>query len=186
MITKGKFCTALLLLSIASFVIWGIARLVAAHDFDVKVKGHFQNYLEAATIKTAEESLEAAMVELEVRGLTEGQVSIFWENPNNNIGVWYNNLSQSRDLLKEVSEEPLLNQAIILEKQKNGLTGKDFLNGIKCPKGISIYPYNKQFFWWSIFSGIAIAVFGLVCWGLNDETEWNEPLIKRKDHTAKA
>lgn len=184
MITKGKFYTTLLILSISSFVIWGVVRIVAAIEFDTQVIGCLRNYVEAGTIEVAEESLEAAIVALEERGLTEGQVSIFSKDPNNNIGLWYNNLSKSKELLTKLSEETAVNQFIVLEKQKNGLKGDG--SKIKHPKGISIYPYNGGFFWWSILSFVGIVIFAIICIVISDNDEQNEPLIKVKDHTAKA
>lgn len=162
MIKKRKVYAILFLLSLAVFIIWGGLRIKLAIEFNFAVEGYFHNYLESGSIKGAKKNLEAAIEELESRGLTEGQISIFWENPNNNIGLWYNNLVESKEVLeKVVSEETTFNQIIILEKQKDGLKGTSTSTEVKHPNGISIYPYNKIYFWCSILSPIGIIVFGL-------------------------
>lgn len=183
MITKGKLITALLLLSIASFCVWALIRLVAADDFTVKVKGHLQNYVEAGTIETAEEELTAAIVALEKKQLTEGQISIFGKDPNNDIGTWYKNLLRSREELKTLSKENINNQLFGLERQRKGLTGGQ--DSVQHPQGISIYPYNEQFFWWGAWSIIAIIAFFISYEVLKDNNELDDPLIERK-HKSKA
>lgn len=187
MITKGRFYTVLFCVSLVLLIAWGGIRIKAAIEFDSEVMGHFYNYLEAGTIEGAKDNLEAAIEELESRGLTEGQVSIFYENPNNNISIWYKNLVKSREMLEEaLSKETAFNQAIILEKQKDGLKGSSNNTVVKYPDGISIYPLNKFYFWWSILSLAGIIGFGIRMLVLAEYDEWETPLIKVKDNRAKA
>ncbi len=177
-ITKGKLITTLLIFSVASFCVWALIRLVAANDFTVKVKGHLQNYVEAGTIETAEEELTAAIIVLEKKQLTEGQISIFWKDPSNDIGIWYKNLLRSREELQTLSKENLTNQLFGLERQRKGLTGGH--DSVQHPEGISIYPYNKPFFWWGAWSIIAIIAFFIAYEVLKDDYEWDEPLFEFK------
>lgn len=187
MITKGRFYTVLFCVSLLLFIAWGGIRIKAAIEFDSEVRGYFRNYLEAGTIEGAKDNLEAAIEGLESRGLTEGQISIFLKNPNNNIELWYNNLLESRDALKKAaSEETAFNQAIILEKQKDGLKGRSNNTAVKHPDGISIYPFNQFYFWWSILSLAGIIGFGIRMLVLSEHNEWETPLIKVKDNRAKA
>ncbi len=185
MLTKGKFCWTLFIISIVSLAMWAIARINAVETFDDQIGGYLSNYAKSGTVEVAEQNLNAAIESAKVQGLTRGQISIFCKNPQNNIGLWYNNLLKSRDALKKASKEPLISQSIILEKQRNGTTdGNNFFLGI--PSGISIYPYNKQFFWWSLLSFIGIVAFAIALVYVYQKEEENEPIFKTKDKRVTA
>ena len=185
MLTKGRFYATLFIISIVVFLSWAVVRINKACTFNEEVKGYLQNYVEAGTMEIAIKNLNSAIEALEKAGLTEGQISIFWENPNNNIGLWYNNLLKSRELLRKAVKESTLEQSIILEKQKIGLSGgNENDNGtisIAIPDGISMYPYNRFFFWWSILSAIMAIVFLIIVLVLCDSCEWDDPLIKTRN-----
>lgn len=98
--TKGKFYVTLMIASVVLFIAWGVVRQNAGEKFEEEVGGYLDNYVEAGNTQTAIENLDMAIKGLEAKGLTEGQISIFWKNPNNNIGIWYHNLLESKKDLK--------------------------------------------------------------------------------------
>lgn len=184
--TKGKFYVTLLITSVVMLIAWGVSRCIAVGKFEVEVEGYFENYVEAGTVETARENLDMAIQVLEAKGLTEGQISIFWKNPNNDIGLWYHNLVESRNALKEIAKESPKDQAIVLEKQRNGLKGSEENSFIKTPSGISIYPMNKAYFWWCMLSIVACIVFLIRIGVLVDNCEMTDPLFPEKDNKATA
>lgn len=179
--TKGKFALTSCAVSVLLFVVWAVIRISAANSFSERVGGYLANYSEAGNITAAKENLNMAIKALEEMRLTEGQVSIFHKNPNNNIGLWYQNLKESQNILEKLSEENAFNQSIALEEQKNGLKGGASNTSIKHPDGISIYPHNKIFFWWSILS--LSGAIGFLIWYaiLCNNCEQNHLLIQLKN-----
>lgn len=186
MITKGRFYTVLLVISALAFVAWVATRLYASHTFNEEVYAHLVNYVRAGTSEVAERDINSAIEALEGRGLTEGQISIFCKDPKKNIGLWYENLIKSREVLRKASQESPSKQAIILEKQRDGLRGNGNNTGIEYPEGISIYPYNKLFFWWSFLSFLVACGSAIRLKRLWDNDEEDDPLIEKRDNTAKA
>lgn len=180
MIKKGNFYLTIFCASLVLLLAWAVIRINVATRFDEEVTGYLDNYVEAGTVEAAKENMELAINALEERGLTEGQVSIFYKNPNNNIGLWYNNLIESRRKLDESIELSSVQQAIILEKQRDGLKGgaSSESSSIKRPDGIEIYPYNKLFFWWSIVALAFAFVSGIACLVVKENYEWDDLLIE--------
>lgn len=184
--TKKDFYVTLVITSIVVFIAWGASRIIAAVKFDNEVEGYLRNYVAAGTAETAKENLDMAIQVLESKGLTEGQISIFCKNPNNDIGLWYHNLVESRNALEEIAKESPKDQAIVLEKQRNGLKGSEDNSFVKTPSGISIYPMNKAYFWWCMLSIVAFIVFLIRIGVLIDNCEQNDPLFPKKDNKAAA
>lgn len=184
--TKGKFLVTLMIASVLVFAGWMVARINAASKFDEEVGGYLENYVEAGNTQTAIENLNMAIKGLEAKGMTEGQISIFWENPNNNVGIWYQNLLESKKVLEQSLEEEKRDQAIVLEKQRNGLKGSESNSSVRTPEGISIYPLNKVYFGWCVGSIVAFICFliGVCC--LIDAFEFDDPLFPEKDNKVTA
>ena len=177
MITKGRFFSLLCIISVVSFLSWAGARIYKYATFQEKIGGYLQNYVESGDMETAEQNLSEAINVLEEQGLTQGQISIFWKDQNCNIGLWYNNLSESRKALTNSLQESKFNQSIILEKQRDGLKGGTKNSSVRVPDGISIYPNNKLFFWWGILSFVAIiGCVGELCY-LKQKYKMDEPLL---------
>lgn len=178
-ITKGNFCIALVCISIISLCIWAGVRIYASFRFNTTIDGYLDNYAESGTLEEAEKNLSLALEALENRNLDSGQISIFFNDPNENLGIWYQNLVSSRDELHFSLAESPADQSIILDKQKTGLSASG--KYVSKPSGISIYPYNKQFFWWSIISLLGL-ILSLIVYSIfeNDGKE-NEPLFSKRN-----
>lgn len=184
--TKGKFYATLMIASILVFVGWSVARVNASINFDEEVGGYLDNYVEAGNTQTAIENLDMAIKALEEKGMTEGQISIFWKNPNNNVGIWYQNLLKSKKALEESLEEGKRDQAIVLEKQRNGLKGSESNSSVRTPEGISIYPLNKVYFCWCVLSIIAFLAFLIRFAVLEENCELDDPLFPERDNKVAA
>lgn len=176
-LTKGNFCTALIIMFLASLCIWAGVRFYASCKFDTTIDGYLDNYAESGTLEEAEKNLSLALEALEDRNLTSGQISIFFNNPNENLGIWYQNLVSSRDELSSALTESPVKQSIILDKQKTWLS--DGGKHVSKPDGIEIYPYNKQFFWWSIISLLGLILSYIVYHILDIKYEKNKNLLKK-------
>lgn len=181
---KGHLFGALFAVSIVAFIVWAGIRTKCYFEFQDKVDGYLDNYVRAGSVELAEKNLDAAIKGAEEMGLTEGQISVLCHNPKNNIGVWYQNLVKCRADLREVAKQPMNERSRILQKQKQALSGED--NGsegsisIKVPDGITIYPYNRFFFWLGVISGIACLAFGITLLVLKSMYALDEPVFKVK------
>lgn len=76
-------------------------------------------------------------------------------------------------------------QAIILEKQRNGLKGSESNSYVEKPEGISIYPLNKAYFGWCMGAIVAF-ICSLIRLCLLNVYEFDEPLFPEKDNKATA
>ena len=72
-----------------------------------------------------------------------------------------------KEAYKELEEVPedtsRMEKTNILMKLRETLTDEGE-SGVEVtiPDGISIYPYNVSYFWWSIVSFVAICIFGVL------------------------
>ena len=188
MITRNQFTATLLTLFILSFFGWVITRSVMYNNYKQSVEGHFVNYVSSSTCEEAEKNLDLAINALKAKGLTSGQISIFYSNPQNNLDTWFANIESAKQTLTEIRDASPLEQAVVLEKQKNALIrgSGDTVYSIRTPKGITIYSYNAIFFWWCIISllGVIGSLIALIV--LYNECIGYEPLIKFKDNKVTA
>lgn len=179
---KGYLFGTLFAVSIVVFIVWAGIRTKCYFEFQDKVEGYLDNYVKAGSVEVAQENLDAAIKSAEEMGLTEGQISVLCHNPKNNIGVWYQNLVKCRENLKEVAKQPLKEQSFVLQKQKQALSGeKNGSSGsidVKIPEGITIYPYNRFFFWLGLLSVIAAVTFGITLVKLWNDGALDKPVLK--------
>lgn len=175
---KGVFYLLCSILATIIFLTWAVFRLNALFEFQEEIQGYLQNYVEAGTVDVALDNLNKALQALEEKEMTDGTTGIFREYPNDDVGLWYNNLLKSRNQLIAIENQSEYAKSIILEKQRNGLTGNG--TSIELPEGISAFPHNKIFFWWGTMSGIAAVVFWGIYFYLCDKVEADEYLIQPK------
>jgi hypothetical protein len=131
-------------------------RIVFGVGFSLGCSQYLKRASDANTIELAKANLNVAIKYAEMANLTNGIVSIFLQQPENDIGFWYSNLIASRDELSRVTTNTSqMEKSNLLMKLRETLTdnGKEGTQ-ITCPNGISVYPYNKLFFWL-----IAISLF---------------------------
>ena len=139
---------------------WVVVRIVKATDFDFGCKSYLKRAADANTIEVAKPELDKAIEYLEEHDLTSGIVSIFLKNPANDVGYFYQNLKASQaELAKADSNMSQLEESNVLMKLRETLLDDGESTSVTCPAGISIYPNNVGYFWWSIISFILAIVF---------------------------
>jgi hypothetical protein len=95
--------------------------------------------------------------------LTTGIVSLFLQQPKNDVKFWYTNIKASYDELSSLSEDATpLEKSNMLMKLRETLVDQGESTSVTCPNGISIYPFNVAYFWWSILSLLFFIIFGIM------------------------
>ena len=150
------------------FLAWAGFRTYHGIQFDRNCDGFLKRAADANTVDLAKQQLQLAVNYCDANGFTvnSGYTSIWYNTPDEEIGFWYKNLEESLIGLSKVppdaSELEKSNQLMklretLLDDDSDGTT-------VTCPEGISIYPYNKGYFGWAIFSFILAAVFGFLAY----------------------
>ena len=151
----------LALVSLFSFIGWTIATGVNSHRFDVNCKQYIKRAADASSVDVAKRELGKAIEYCENNGLTEGIVSIFFKQPKNDIGFWYENLKIAYAELDALPEDstPLEKTNVLMRVRESLTDGGE--NGIYVtrPDGIANYPNNVLYFWWATISTLALIVF---------------------------
>jgi len=158
-----SFMSWVLIIAFISFVGWGIARTVKAVQFRFNCEQYIKRAADASSIEIAKGELEKVLSYCEDNGLTEGVVSIFFKQPKNDIGFWYQNLKMAYEELENLPEDTTtLEKTNLLMKVRETLVDTDS-NGTKItlPDGISIYPYNLFYFFWTTISLIVFIFSGV-------------------------
>ena len=130
--------------------------------FDMNCTQYIKRAADANTVELAKDELEKAISYAEEEDLTEGIVSIFLHQPQNDIGFWYNNMKEAYSELENLPEEATpLEKTNVLMKLRESLTDEtDSGISVTMPSGISLYPYNAMYFW----IGIIFVIFAIVFW----------------------
>lgn len=145
-----------------SFGAWGVTRAIKGEQFRMNCEVYIKRAANASSIEIAKTELQKAILYAEKNGLTEGIVSIFIKDPANDIGFWYKNMKNAYVELDNLPEEATaLEKSNVLMKVKESLTGNtEDGQFVRCPSGISIYPYNVAYFWWCTIS----VVLAIISW----------------------
>lgn len=158
--------TFLILAIIATLLLgaWATVRIVKSVSFDTNCTQYLKRAADANSIEMAKEELQKAISYAESNNLTEGRVSIFLNQPKNDVGYWYQNMKASYEELENLpSDSSPLEKTNVLMKLRETLTDtSDGDISVTVPNGISIYPYNLAYFLWSILSLIGAIVFWLL------------------------
>jgi len=160
-----KFLFFLFLLSL---VIWGVLRIVRLIDFDYGCQNYLKLAADANTVEMAKPKLQRAISYLEDHNMTSGNASIIFQNPNNDVGFFYDNLKASMAELERISPDASqLEESNLLMKLRESLIDDGGQSTeVTHPYGISIYPNNVAYFVWSAISIIGMVAAG-VCWWKN-------------------
>lgn len=160
----AKTFLVLAIVTTVIFCIWGGARIVAGISFDKNCTQYLKRAADANSIEIAKVELGKAISYAESQGLTEGVVSIFLRQPMNDIGYWYTNMVTAYEELENLPEDSTpLEKTNVLMKLRETLTDNNGSGtSVTVPNGISIYPNNAGYFWWSIISSIACLVFWIL------------------------
>ena len=126
----AKIIKAFAMMATLMFCAWSTVRIVKAVQFNMNCTQYIKRAADANTVELAKEELAKAISYAERNNLTEGVVSIFLQQPKNDIGYWYKNLTES-----------------LTDEKQSGVY-------VTMPYGISIYPENVFYFWWGLLSSI--------------------------------
>ena len=128
---------------------WSTVRTVKEVQFEINCTQYLKRAADANTVERAKEELEKAISYAEKNNLTEGVVSIFFHQPKNDIGYWYQNMTETYDELENLPEDATsLEKTNVLMKLRETLTDEtDSGVSVTIPNGISIYPRNVAYFW---------------------------------------
>lgn len=151
----------LALISLFSFIGWTIATGVNEHRFDVNCEQYIKRAADASSVEVAKRELGKAIEYCENNGLTKGIVSIFFKQPKNDIGFWYENLKIAYEELDALPEDstPLEKTNVLMRIRESLTDGGENSIYVTRPDGIANYPNNAVYFWWCILSMLAFIVF---------------------------
>jgi hypothetical protein len=156
--TKILMVFAIVLNIIATIALggWLSVRIVKAVQFNMNCTQYIKRAADASTVETAKEELAKAISYVAENNLTEGIVSIYFHQPKNDVGYWYKNLTEAYNELDTLPEDATsLEKTNVLMKLRETLTDeKESEVSVTIPEGISIYPHNVFYFWWSLLSYI--------------------------------
>ena len=168
----GKAAKIFMVLAIIATIVfgaWSTVRIVKYVQFDMNCTQYIKRAADANTVETAKEELSKAISYAEENNLTEGVVSIFLNQPSNDIGYWYKNMTESYSELENLSEDATsLEKTNVLMKLRETLTDEKKSGvSVTIPDGISIYPSNVLYFWWGLLSSIfcfGLWIMVLIAW----------------------
>ena len=160
------FKTAVKIVAIVATVLW-IAWIVSSGVMDYQFDKNCRQYLvraaNASCVELAIEDLEKALDYAESKNLTKGIVSIFLEQPKNDIGYWYRNIYEALNELKSLSPEAsTLGKTNALMQLKETLLTDDAT--ATTPSDIGLYPHNKAYFWWGMVTSFVMILCWLILW----------------------
>lgn len=147
--------------------LWLGTRIYHSIQFDHQCEAYLKRAADANTVEIAKENLKKAIHYAEENNLTEGIVSIFMHNPENDIGFWYDNMKACYEELDKLPEDSTsLEKTNMLMKLRESLvdTGENTI--VTVPSGISIYPNNVIYFIW----GWVSIILAFICWVVVAET----------------
>ncbi len=127
-----------------SFVLsWAIMRVVSYSLFYNNCLIHIYRAAQSQILDVAKEELDIALRYLEKEKATSGYTSVLYRSPNEDIGLWYNNL---KILWKEL-HNPVPGDAnsVLFKMRRILLEVEDSRECVRVPQGISIVPYNRAF-----------------------------------------
>ena len=151
---------AIILIVIVAF------QIVLGIQFNQNCEGYLKRAADANTISMAEKELEIALEYIEKNKLTKGYTSVLYNTPDEDVGFWYNNLKESMKELQQITPEATqLEQSNVLMKLRETLLDStDSGTSVTCPSGISLFPHNDTWAWFSWFCLAMIIMFGFAWW----------------------
>ena len=157
-----KTFLALTIISVICICGWITVRTVKDVSFDKNCIQYIERAANANTVELAKEELKKAISYAESKNLTKGRVSIFLNQPKNDIGYWYKNLKTSYEELENLpSDTSTVEKTNALMNLRETLTDSTADGTIATyPDGISIYPNNKIYFILIIVFSIGTIAFG--------------------------
>jgi hypothetical protein len=151
----------LTVIAIVSLFAWLSTRIYANIKFGIDCDGHLKRAADANSIELATQELTVVITYLEQHQMTTGYTSIFYNEPDEDVGFWYTNLKVS---LQGLEREPptaaeLEKSNILLKLRQTLLDVSASSESVTEPSGISIFPRNVQYAYWAWGSLVAFIVF---------------------------
>jgi prepilin-type N-terminal cleavage/methylation domain-containing protein len=147
------------------FLLFVGTRVVKRIKFGIDVTGHLKRAADSNTPETAAVELATALKGMEDRQMTKGYTSILWRSPSEDVGFWYKNLSESLTELEELPEDATgLERSNMLMKLRETILDDTSEGGVTvtAPSGIEVFPNNKLFAFWGLFSAIFCGLFSFL------------------------
>jgi len=142
------------------FCAWGAVRGVKGIEFEHQCQAYLKRAADANTVEIAKDNLAKAIKYAEDNNLTEGIVSVFLQNPENDIGFWYDNMKACYEELDKLPEDATsLEKTNMLMKLRESLVDTGESTSVTVPTGITVYPNNVLYFIWGWISLILASVF---------------------------
>ena len=142
-----------------------VLQTVYAVDFSLNCTQYLKRAADANTVALAAKNIDPAIKYLEKNDITNGIVSIFLRQPENDVGYLYANLKACQSELANVKEDAgqLERSNLLMKLRETLLDDGQSGTSVTHPMGISIYPHNKAYFWITflatVFSIIGFLVF---------------------------
>ena len=150
----GYLFLCLAIIFTASLLTWTTVRIVKAVQFQNNCAAYESRAIGAPNIEIAKTELSYVINYAEKNNLTEGIVSIFFKNPKNDVGYWYGTLKATYKALEDFpTDAGQLSETNFLMRMHESL------EEVGVPSGITIYPHNAFYFWWSLLSLVGAVVF---------------------------
>lgn len=161
---RTNLISLIAIISLLSMLVWGVARTINVVQFKMNCEQYIKRAADASSIDIAKGEIEKVLNYCENNGLTEGVVSIFFKQPKNDVGFWYQNLKTAHQEMSNLPEDTsTLEETNLLMKIRETLVDTDEYGAEPTvPDGISIYPYNQLYFWWFAIS-LAAFIFVSCC-----------------------
>lgn len=133
-------------------------------DFNLNCTQYIKRAADSSSVETAKEELSKAISYAEEKGLTEGIVSIIWEQPKNDIGYWYQNLKNAYLELEKIPEDAsqLESSNVLMRVRESLIDQTDSGTKVTIPDGIGLYPNNKVYFVWDLILGIGAFIMWII------------------------
>ncbi len=149
------------LIGLLLLVVLGITRFACSVGFKQGCSGYLKLAADASTVQLAEENLSKALEYIERKGLTHGYTSIFWETPDEDMGFWYRNLSESLSDLRGLSPDAsfLEKSNMLIKLRETLLDDGDKGQSVTAPRGVEVYPSNMLFVIWGVL-GLVLFLIG--------------------------
>lgn len=157
-----------IIMAIIMFIVPGIPwtySIVKGCQFDSACGGYLNLAADANSIDVAEKHLSTAIEYIEKNNLTSGYTKILVYYPENDFGLWYENLKTAQTQLQEMqgTEYTELEQSNMLMKLRETLLDDD--GCLTHPAGVSMKENYSLMFWLNI-------LLWLPCWAISCFMIW--------------
>lgn len=134
-------------------------------DVKQNITSPLKKAADAPTVQLAEERLNHAIKTIEKRGLTKGSTHVLYRTDETDLGIWYNQLVETRNQLESVNPNSLtlLEESNLLMKVRETIV--DQSDGdivVTTPPRIITFPYHVPYAIVSFISFIALMIFGAI------------------------